>query len=180
MAVTLWALRSFVCLLLLFSRLSCYFIASAITTWKKHLKQGYIERHHSAGMLVYQLTSLKIQTTKLSILSRFYFYDVLEQLKTNFHANFRFKRVLDFVMEYAWISKLYRDAPFTWRPRELSCRLKKMAYCYSICIRISITLYCILYLFLLHPIGNTLVVQYQLVQGWLNYVYIIKKRKLES
>ena len=32
-----------------------------------------------------------------------------------------------------------------------------------------------LYLFLLHPIDNTLIVQYQLVQGWLNYVYIIKK-----
>ena len=30
-------------------------------------------------------------------------------------------------------------------------------------------------LFLLHPIDNTLVVQYQLVQGWLNYVYIINK-----
>ena len=147
MAVTLWALRTFFCLLLLFSCLSCYFIASAITTWKKHLKQGYIERHYSAGMLVYQLTSLKVQTTKLSILSRFYFYDVLERLKTNFHANFRFKRVLGFVIEYAWISKLYRDAPFTWRPRELSCRLKKMTYCYlnSICIRISITLYCIFY-----------------------------------
>ena len=43
----------------------------------------------------------KIQTTKLSILLRFYFYDVLEQLKTNFHTNFRFKRVLGFVIEYA-------------------------------------------------------------------------------
>ena len=43
----------------------------------------------------------KIQTTKLSILLRFYFHDVLEQLKTNFHTNFRFKRVLGFVIEYA-------------------------------------------------------------------------------
>ena len=41
----------------------------------------------------------KIQTTKLSILLRFYFHDVLEQLKTNFHTNFRFKRVLGFVIE---------------------------------------------------------------------------------
>ena len=45
----------------------------------------------------------------------------LEQLKTNFHTNFRFKRVLGFVIEYAWISKLLCDAAFTWRPRELSC-----------------------------------------------------------
>ena len=43
----------------------------------------------------------KIQTTKLSILPRFYFHDALEQLKTNFHTNFRFKRVLGFVIEYA-------------------------------------------------------------------------------
>ena len=43
----------------------------------------------------------KIQTTKLSILVRFYFHGVLEQLKTNFQTNFRFKRVLGFVIEYA-------------------------------------------------------------------------------
>ena len=43
----------------------------------------------------------KIQNTELSILLRFYFHDVLEQLKTNFHTNFRFKRVLGFVIEYA-------------------------------------------------------------------------------
>ena len=39
-----------------------------------------------------------IQSTKLSILPRFYFHDVSEQLKTNFHTNFRFKRVLGFVI----------------------------------------------------------------------------------
>ena len=66
----------------------------------------------------------KIQTTKLSILLRFYFHGVLEQLKTNFRTNFRFKRVLGFVIEYAWISKPLRDAAFTWRPRELLGRLK--------------------------------------------------------
>ena len=88
----------------------------------------------------------KIQTTKLPILPRFYFHDVLEQLKTNFQTNFPFKRVLGFVIEYPWISKLLRDAAFTWWPRELSCRLKKMTYfrkfCYlnSLCIRKSITL----------------------------------------
>ena len=36
----------------------------------------------------------KIQTTKLSILLRFYFYDVLEQLKTNFHTVFASKGFL--------------------------------------------------------------------------------------
>ena len=54
-----------------------------------------------------------IQTKKLSILPRFYFHDALEQLKTNFHTNFRLKRVLGFFIEYAWISKLLRHAAFT-------------------------------------------------------------------
>ena len=67
----------------------------------------------------------KIQTTKVSIEPIFYFHYVLEQVKSNFNTNFRFKRVLGFVIEYAWISQLLRDAAFTWRPRELSCRLKK-------------------------------------------------------
>ena len=44
---------------------------------------------------------MHIQTSKLSILLRFYFHDVVGQLKTNFHTNFRFKRVLGFVVEYA-------------------------------------------------------------------------------
>ena len=43
----------------------------------------------------------KTQTKKLSLLPRFYFHDALEQLKTNFHSNFRFKRVFGFVIEYA-------------------------------------------------------------------------------
>ena len=43
----------------------------------------------------------KSQTTKLSILLRFYFRDVVDQLKTYFHKNFRLKRVLGFVIEYA-------------------------------------------------------------------------------
>ena len=88
----------------------------------------------------------KIQTKELSILPRFYFHGALEQLKTNFHTNFHFKRVLGFVIEDAWISKFLRDAIFTWRPRELSCRLKKWLisgnffYLNSSCIRKSITL----------------------------------------
>ena len=43
----------------------------------------------------------KIKIKKLSILPRFCFHDALEQLKTNCHTNFRFKRVLGFVIEYA-------------------------------------------------------------------------------
>ena len=43
----------------------------------------------------------KIQNTKLSILLRFYFHGVLEELKTNFQTNFPFKRFLGLVIEYA-------------------------------------------------------------------------------
>ena len=43
----------------------------------------------------------KTQTKKLSIRPRFYFHDALELLKTNFHTNFCFKRILGFVIEYA-------------------------------------------------------------------------------
>ena len=63
--------------------------------------------------ILYSHDVTKIQTTKLSILPRFYFNDALEQLKTKFHTNFHFKRVLGFVIEYALISKLLRDVAFT-------------------------------------------------------------------
>ena len=38
------------------------------------------------GNEVSSIVGSKIQTTKLSLLLRFYFHDVLEQLKTNFHT----------------------------------------------------------------------------------------------
>ena len=41
----------------------------------------------------------KIQTTKLSILLSFYFYEVLQHLKTFIYTNFRFQRVLRFAIE---------------------------------------------------------------------------------
>ena len=71
---------------------------------------------------------------------------LLSRCKANFHINFRFERVLGFVVEYAWISKLLPDASFTCRPRELSCRFKKMIYFRKFCclngscIRKSMTL----------------------------------------
>ena len=76
----------------------------------------------------FHMTSLKFKLKKLSILPRFFLHDALEQLKTNFHTKFRLKRVLGFVIEYAWISKLSRDAAFTWRSREVLCRLKKWLF----------------------------------------------------
>ena len=66
---------------------------------------AYVLRWGGRGLMIgnfgFHMTSLKTQTTKLSILPRFYFHDVLGQQKTNFHKNFRFNRVLGFVIEYA-------------------------------------------------------------------------------
>ena len=73
----------------------------------------------------FHMKSLKFKLKTYLSYRDFYFHDALEQLKTNFYTNFRFKRVVGFVIEYAWISKLLRIAAFTWRLRELWCRLKK-------------------------------------------------------
>ena len=53
------------------------------------------------SQLLVSRDATKIQTKKLSILPGFYFHDALEQLKTNFHTKFCFKRVLGFVIECA-------------------------------------------------------------------------------
>ena len=66
----------------------------------------------------------KIQTKKLSLLLIFYFHVILEHLKTFIQTNFRFKRVLCFAIQDAWISRLLRDAAFSWRPGKLLCGLK--------------------------------------------------------
>ena len=43
----------------------------------------------------------KFQTSELLILLRFYFHDVLEQLKTNNQTNFHSEWVLGLVIDYA-------------------------------------------------------------------------------
>ena len=80
-------------------------------------------------------TAWRHQNTKLLILLRFYSHDVKEQLKTNMYTNVRSKWVLGFVIVFPWISKLLRDVVFTWRPKELSCWLKKVTYFDSSYIR---------------------------------------------
>ena len=67
----------------------------------------------------------KFQTSELLILLKFYFHDVLEQLKTNIQTNFHSEWVLGLAIDYAWISKLLRDVTFTWRTRELWCWFKR-------------------------------------------------------
>ena len=95
---------------------------------------------HSPHVVGFHMTSLKFKLKNYRSYGDFYFHDALEQLKTNFHANFSFKRVLGFVLEYAWISKLLRDAAFTWRPRKTKTYFRKFCYLNSSCIRKSVTL----------------------------------------
>ena len=95
--------------------------------------------HSSRGSAKTIQHSHAIKTTTLSVLLRFYFHGVLEQLKTNFQTNFRFKSVLGFVLEYAWISKLLRDEAF----KRLKIKVTYFGvFCYlnSSCIRKSLTL----------------------------------------
>ena len=53
---------------------------------------------------------------------------VLQNLKTFVQTNFRFKRVLRFAIQDAWISRLLRDAALSWRPGKLLCGLKTFIY----------------------------------------------------
>ena len=105
------------------------FLTEKVTFWSFHWPRAIDKPGtpftYMLWIVCFYMTSLKFKLKKLSILLKFYFHDALQQLKTSFHTSIRFKRVLGFVIEYAWISKLLRDALFTWRPRELSCRLKK-------------------------------------------------------
>ena len=79
-----------------FIKVSCLIAqAQCFTNW------GDYHIHKTLHIVGFHMTSLKFKLKKLSILPRFYFHDALEQLKTNFHTNFCFKRVLGFVIEYA-------------------------------------------------------------------------------
>ena len=92
-----------------------------ICAQKKPIHMCYKWGHRESSYCWFPHDVTKIQTKKTIDPNEI----LLEQLKTNFHTNFRLKRVLGFVFEFAWVSKLLRNAAFTWRPRELSCRFKK-------------------------------------------------------
>ena len=92
-----------------------------ICAQKKPIHMCYKWGHRESSYCWFPHDVTKIQTKKTIDPTEI----LLEQLKTNFHTNFRLKRVPGFVSEFAWISKLLRNAAFTWRPRELSCRFKK-------------------------------------------------------
>ena len=71
------------------SRLSLLFLAGIPSITTKN------------SQILHPTNCFHLTSQKLSIPLRLYFHDALEQLKTNFHTNFRFKRVLGFVIEYA-------------------------------------------------------------------------------
>ena len=67
-------------------------------TEKKKKKKNKVHKN----TIVYILTI----TRRLPILLRFYFHDVLEPAENYISYKFRFKRILGFVIEYAWFSKI--------------------------------------------------------------------------
>ena len=93
------------------------------TSWRYLTFDSFLVPSFCKDYLLYcpgfQLTSPKIQPKKLSLLLSFYFHVMLERLKTFIKTNFRFKRVLCFAIQNAWISRLLRDASFGWRPGKL-------------------------------------------------------------
>ena len=88
-----------------------------------HLVKTITLPSHSNCWFSHDVT--KFQASELLILQRFYFHDVLEQLKTNIQTNFHSEWVLGLVIDYAWISKLLRDVAITWRTEELLCWFKR-------------------------------------------------------
>ena len=76
-----------------------YFIQLELLS--QNLKKIFFGEKQSSRYSGFSHEVTKFQTTKLSIVLMFYFHDVLEQLKTNVHTNFRFKTVPGFVLEYA-------------------------------------------------------------------------------
>ena len=86
--------------------------------WKNVRKvfgSGQSDASSGTSMTTYCVVN---SNSKLSILLRCYFHGVLEQLKTNFQTNFRFKKVLDFVI-------FARRSTYMTAARELSFKLKK-------------------------------------------------------
>ena len=68
----------------------------------------------------------KIQTKKLSILLSFWVSWGITAPKRLYLNKFWFERVLRFAIEDVWISRLLRDAAFSWRPGRLLCGLKTL------------------------------------------------------
>ena len=56
----------------------------------------------------------------------FFFHEVLQYLNTFTLTHFWFERVLRFAREDAWISRLLREAAFSWPPGKPLCGLKTM------------------------------------------------------
>ena len=63
---------------------------------------------------------------KLRNYSFFWVSTFMWYYSTLIQTNFRFKRVLCFAIQDAWISRLLCDAVFSWRPGKLLCGLKTL------------------------------------------------------
>ena len=70
----------------------------------------------------------KIQTKKLSLLLSFYFHVVLNIRAPLNQTNFRFKMVLCFAIQDAWISRFLHDTALSWQLGKLLCGSKTLSF----------------------------------------------------
>ena len=83
---------------------------------------------------------------QLSIFQSSYFHEVLQHANTFIYSYLLFKRVRNFPIEDAWISKPLHDVALSWCPGKLLCGLKLLPiflrFCYLniLCLRMNITL----------------------------------------
>ena len=84
--------------------------------------------HVPERIVGFHMTSLKFKIQNCRSYRDFYFHDILEQPKLNFHTCiFSLKKRSWFCDALRLNSdKLWRDAAFIWQPREQSCRLKTL------------------------------------------------------
>ena len=72
-----------------------------VRTNLRELDEEIFQSYNSKAYCWFSHDATKIQTKKTIDTTEILLHDALKQLKTNFHTNFRSKRVLGFVIEYA-------------------------------------------------------------------------------
>ena len=88
-----------------------------------HACRLYFTMQGTGQFLGFHLMSPKF---KLRNYSFFWVSTFMWYYSTLIQTNFRFKRVLCFAIQDAWISGLLCDAVFSWRPGKLLCGLKTL------------------------------------------------------
>ena len=93
--------------------------------------------HVPERIVGFHMTSLKFKIQNCRSYRDFYFHDILEQPKLNFHTCIFSLKKRSWFCDVLRLNsdKLWRDAAFIWQPREQSCRLKTLLslQCLTLC-----------------------------------------------